>query len=139
MDELKLEVISIKRAKESPDGEIIAYLKTNPMKTGLIMPELVMLCLKIHWMPLAMRSAGIHGQELEEAATWAIAQLEAQISMIRNLCLAKSQGQVLTTAPPYITQFHHSRDNELDDDDDEEWGNFLPTQEMLQSANVLGS
>ena len=85
MNEVKQEIISIKRSLESLDGKIITYLKSNPLKLDLDFSEVVVNALKAYWLPFAMHSVGVRDEELRRIAIWSIKQLEGQASFIREV------------------------------------------------------
>lgn len=85
MNEVKQEIISIKRSLESLDGKIITYLKSNPLKLDLDFSEVVVNALKAYWLPFAMHSVGVRDEELRRIAIWSIKQLEGQASLIREV------------------------------------------------------
>ncbi|MDF5739727.1 hypothetical protein [Nostoc sp. S13] len=85
MNEVKQEIISIKRSLESLDGKIISYLKSNPLKLDLDFSEVVVNALKAYWLPFAMHSVGVRDEELRRIAIWSIKQLEGQASLIREV------------------------------------------------------
>lgn len=85
MNEVKQEIISIKRSLESLDGKIISYLKSNPLKLDLDFSEFVINALKAYWLPFVMHSVGVRDEELRRIAIWSIKQLEGQASLIREV------------------------------------------------------
>jgi hypothetical protein len=85
MNEVKQEIISIKRSLESLDGKIITYLKSNPLKLDLDFSEVVVNALKAYWLPFVMHSIGVRDEELRRIAIWSIKQLEGQASLIREV------------------------------------------------------
>ncbi|RCJ30486.1 hypothetical protein A6769_33425 [Nostoc punctiforme NIES-2108] len=85
MNEVKQEIISIKRSLESLDGKIITYLKSNPLKLDLDFSEVVVNALKAYWLPFVMHSVGVRDEELRRIAIWSIKQLEGQASLIREV------------------------------------------------------
>ncbi|MCC5612453.1 hypothetical protein LC612_38605 [Nostoc sp. CHAB 5834] len=85
MNEVKQEIISIKRSLESLDGKIISYLKSNPLKLDLDFSEFVVNALKAYWLPFVMHSVGVRDEELRRIAIWSIKQLEGQASLIREV------------------------------------------------------
>ncbi|MCC5612782.1 hypothetical protein LC612_40360 [Nostoc sp. CHAB 5834] len=68
MNEVKQEIISIKRSLESLDGKIISYLKSNPLKLDLDFSEFVVNALKAYWLPFVMHSVGVRDEELRRIA-----------------------------------------------------------------------
>ncbi|QFS52212.1 hypothetical protein GXM_09706 [Nostoc sphaeroides CCNUC1] len=85
MNEVKQEIISIKRSLESLDGKIISYLKSNPLKLDLDFSEFVVNALKAYWLPFVMHSVGVRDEELRRIAIWSIKQLEGQASLLREV------------------------------------------------------
>lgn len=85
MNEVKQEIISIKRSLESLDGKIITYLKSNPLKLDLDFSEFVINALKAYWLPFVMHSVGVRDEELRRIAIWSIKQLEGQASLLREV------------------------------------------------------
>lgn len=86
MAEIEQERISIKRPKDSIDGRVIEYLRSNPLALDMDYSQVVTSTLRKHWLPIALLSSGVSGEELRQIGIWAIGQLEAQISMIRRIC-----------------------------------------------------
>ena len=98
MSQIEFEVIpQIKRSANTATGKMFKYLASNPMEMGLV--ETVVHTLKASWLPLAMYSAGIRGEELRKVSLWAIGVLESQINIIKRVCGLEEISQLVLITP----------------------------------------
>lgn len=97
--------LTIKRTVDTPEGQLLNYLQTEPFDLGKL-PEVVMLTLKQHWSPFAMSANGVDGEQLRQRAIWAIEQLEAQAALIRAVFLEPSvvKTQTITNSVQALLQ-----------------------------------
>lgn len=103
MSQTEFEVIpQIKRSVNTVTGKMFKYLVSNPMEMGLV--ETVVYTLKAFWLPLAMHSVGIGGEELRKVALWAIGVLESQIQMIKRVCGLEEISQLVLITPMVVGQ-----------------------------------
>ena len=86
MSDAKQEILSIKRDSNDIDGQILNFLKTDPISPGSNLADAVMVTLKAHWLPLVLYSMGVRGEKLRLPTIWALHQLEAQARLIRRIC-----------------------------------------------------
>lgn len=149
MNEIKQEIISIRRVAGTIDGKIISYLKSTPLALEEDFSELVMATLKKHWLPLALLSSGVGDERLRQNCIWAIGELEAQISCIRRICgiendpvainsLIKPQITVTTSSENASILGDMSQTGQLNTDEDEEWMQMEIPEELKQANQMLG-
>lgn len=86
MSNAKQEILSIKRDSNDIDGQVLNFLKTDPISPGSNLADAVMVTLKAHWLPLVLYSIGVRGEKLRLPTLWALQQLEAQAKLIRRIC-----------------------------------------------------
>ncbi|MBD2615849.1 hypothetical protein H6G94_32150 [Nostoc punctiforme FACHB-252] len=97
MNDSRYRVVSFRRPSDSADAEVIDYLRSKRSKLREDYSETITSTLKKHWLPLALFSSGLRGEELREIGIWAISQLEAQISVIRRTCGIAPDPLVVTS------------------------------------------
>ncbi|WP_414545897.1 hypothetical protein [Nostoc sp. CCY0012] len=168
MGDSKYKVVSFRRPSESLDGKVIDYLRLNPLSLEMDYSEAITSTLKKCWLPLALFSLGLRGENLRQIGIWAISELEAQISVIRRIC--GIDADPVQTPPVVINQTfgtsgdtasiwgelseNHSNNNSQSnaqahevetDDEGDDWDveaalMGLPKPEELRDANrILGS
>ncbi|MEJ1934725.1 hypothetical protein WDZ92_31380, partial [Nostoc sp. NIES-2111] len=150
---------------DSADGEVIDYLRSKPSFLKEDYSEIITSTLKKHWLPLALFSSGLRGEELRQIGIWAISQLEAQISVIRRTCgiapdplvvtsnistpasnmvasdslsvlgIISGNGQISSTS---VNEQISSTEEEDDEDDDEEFISPQKNQEMTDIKRMFG-
>lgn len=130
MNEIKQEIISIRRSTDTVDGKVVSYLKTTPLDLGQDFSELVMSTLKKNWLPLVLLESGVQGEQLRQIGIWAISQLEAQITMIERICGINAAPPLQLPAqassnPPLTLESINKligteEDDEYEDDEDDE-------------------
>jgi hypothetical protein len=86
MSDAKQEILSIKRDSDSIDGQLLNFLKTDPISPGSTLADAVLVTLKAYWLPLVLYSMGVRGEKLFLPTIWALHQLEAQATLIRRIC-----------------------------------------------------
>ncbi|WP_414756442.1 hypothetical protein [Anabaena sp. CCY 9910] len=159
MAEIEQIRVSIKRPKDSLDGKVVGYIRSNPFGLEADYSQVITATLKNHWLPLALFSSGLRGEELRQIGIWAIGQLEAQISVIRRICGIVPDPLVVT--PNISTQASNmvasdslsvlgiisgneqissteEEDDEDDEDDDDEFISPQKNQEMTQIKRMFG-
>ncbi|WP_193200395.1 hypothetical protein [Nostoc sp. MG11] len=131
MGESKTERISIQKLSESPDGKMITYMKSRPLNLDTDFTEIVMSSLRSYWLPLSIFSQGETGSGLKQTGIWAIAQLESQISIIRQICgienpgaahsliIPMGQAQSLPQQSPQIKREELAIEHKTAEDEDE--------------------
>ncbi|MHC0067372.1 MULTISPECIES: hypothetical protein [unclassified Nostoc] len=154
MAEIEQIRVSIKRPKDSLDGKVVGYIRSNPFGLEADYSQVITATLKNHWLPLALFSSGLRGEELRQIGIWAISQLEAQISMIRRTCgiapdplvvtsnismqasniVASDSLSVLgiTSGDGQISSTDEEDEDHEDDDDDE----FLDSQNYQEMTDI---
>ncbi|URD53584.1 hypothetical protein [Chroococcidiopsis sp. CCNUC1] len=90
-----IELVRIMRKRDSADGIVISYLQNR--RRG--QTELACDALRAYYLPLALLDAGVSGEELRDAAIDAIAQLEAQIMKLKQICRLEGMAQVVLVQP----------------------------------------
>lgn len=156
MNEIKQEIISIRRAADTVDGKVIGYLKSTPLELDKDFSDLVMATLKKHWHTLTLFSLGVRGESLRQNGIWAISELEAQINIIRRICginadpvaMASNLGMPASTTQQYPTALTDTETQQInsrpeeeeyeDDDDDEEHREMEQLPEMIMANKALG-
>ncbi|MFN6499009.1 MAG: hypothetical protein RMX65_018710 [Nostoc sp. DedQUE01] len=146
--------LTIKRTVDTPEGQLLNYLQTEPFDLGKL-PEVVMLTLKQHWSPFAMSADGVDGEPLRQRAIWAIQQLEAQAALIRAVFLEPSavktetfisetqaQAQQANGVESSLSQTQTEEVQALEQSDDDEtdleWIDIKPSLEMEQVNKLFG-
>ncbi|MCC5653678.1 hypothetical protein LC609_28645 [Nostoc sp. XA013] len=152
--------VSIRRSNDSLEGKVINYLKSNPLYLDKEHPELITSTLLKHWLPLALYSQGVVGEELRQVAIWAINELEAQASAIREICSLGSVVSPISTqlpttvpvAPPQTTpvidtapvslsnedSYSSQVETEMPtEDEDEQLMDLELTEEMIQANKAF--
>jgi hypothetical protein len=167
MAEIEQIRVSIKRPKDSLDGKVIGYIRSNPFGLETDYSQVITATLKNHWLPLALFSSGLRGEELRQIGIWAIGQLEAQISVIRRICgivtdplvvtsnistpasdivasdslsvlgIISGNGQISSTSGNEQIS-STDEDDEDDEDDDDEFISPQKNQEMTQIKRMFG-
>ncbi|MHC5821287.1 MAG: hypothetical protein ACYT04_36795 [Nostoc sp.] len=154
MAEIEQIRVSIKRPKDSLDGKVVGYIRSNPFGLEADYSQVITATLKNHWLPLALFSSGLRGEELRQIGIWAIGQLEAQISVIRRICgivpdplvvasntsmqasniVASDSLSVLgiTSGDGQISSTDEEDEDHEDDDDDE----FLSSQNYQEMTDI---
>lgn len=88
-----------KICRTGDDGSIIDYLGSNDVVPNLGLVETLIRTLRMVWLPFGLRFSRASKERVRNAAIWSIAQLEAQIALIRdNFDIAPTQMQM---AYPY--------------------------------------
>jgi len=54
MSNAKQEILSIKRDSNDIDGQVLNFLKTDPISPGSTLADAVMVMLKAHWLPMVL-------------------------------------------------------------------------------------
>jgi hypothetical protein len=104
MGEKEFAVIpQIKRSVNTLTGKMFEYLASSPIEMGLV--ETVVHTLKAFWLPLAMHSVGVRGEELRKVAIWAIGVLESQILLIKRTCGLEEISQLVLVTPIVAQSF----------------------------------
>ncbi|MCC5610042.1 hypothetical protein LC612_25565 [Nostoc sp. CHAB 5834] len=154
MNDSRYRVVSFRRLSDSADAEVIDYLRSKPLNLKEDYSETITSTLKKHWLPLALFSSGLRGEELRQIGIWAISQLEAQISIIRRTCgiapdplvvtsnismqasniVASDSLSVLgiTSRDGQISSTDEEDEDDEDDDDDE----FLSSQNYQEMTDI---
>jgi len=133
---------SIKRLKNTIDGQVIDYLQNDQFGLGNL-PEIVMLTLKQYWSPFAISADGVDGEVLRKRAIWSIKQLEAQAALIREVFLdshkpaAMNISNPLVSANDAISEVIASETHPKDEEDDGLL-NIEPSEEMKQINKFFG-
>lgn len=155
MAEIEQIRVSIKRPKDSLDGKVISYIRSNPFGLEADYSQVITTTLKNHWLPLALFSSGLRGEELRQIGIWAIGQLEAQISMIRRICgivpdpvvvtsnISMQASDIVTSDSPSILGIISdgkisSAEEEDDEEDDDEFLSPQNNQEMTSIKRMFG-
>lgn len=156
MAEIEQIRVSIKRPKDSLDGKVISYIRSNPFGLEADYSQVITTTLKNHWLPLALFSSGLRGEELRQIGIWAIGQLEAQISMIRRICgivpdpvvvtsnISTPASDTVASDSPSILGINSldeqisSTEEEDDEDDDDEFLTPQKNQEMTSIKRMFG-
>ncbi|MEO1374452.1 MAG: hypothetical protein AAFW70_09090 [Cyanobacteria bacterium J06635_10] len=88
-----------KICRTGDDGWIIAYLGSDDVVPNLGLVETLIRTLRMAWLPFGLRLSRASKERMRNAAIWSIAQLEAQIALIRdNFDIVPTQMQM---AYPY--------------------------------------
>ena len=157
MAEIEQIRVSIKRPKNSLDGKVIAYIRSNPFGLETDYSQVITTTLKNHWLPLALFSSGLRGEELRQIGIWAIGQLEAQISVIRRICgivpdsvvvssnISMQTSNIVASDSPSVLgiisaqqQISSTEDEEDEEDDDDEFLSPQNNQEMTDIKRMFG-
>ncbi|MBD2525574.1 hypothetical protein [Nostoc sp. FACHB-133] len=157
MAEIEQIRVSIKRPKDSLDGKVVGYIRSNPFGLEADYSQVITATLKNHWLPLALFSSGLRGEELRQIGIWAISQLEAQISMIRRTCGIAPDPLVVTSnismqasnivASDSLSvlgitsgngQISSTDEEDEDDDDNDEFLDSQNYQEMTDIKRMFG-
>ncbi|MCL6755194.1 hypothetical protein KBT16_31170 [Nostoc sp. CCCryo 231-06] len=154
MNDSRYRVVSFRRPSDSADAEVIDYLRSKPSKLKEDYSETITSTLKKHWLPLALFSSGLRGEELRQIGIWAISQLEAQISVIRRTCGIAPDPLVVTSnismqasnivASDSLSVLGissgdgqiSSTDEEDEDHDDEDDDEFLSSQNYQEMSDI---
>ncbi|RCJ42432.1 hypothetical protein A6770_34820 [Nostoc minutum NIES-26] len=158
MNEIKQEIISIRRTTDTLDGQVISYLKSTPLKLDQDFSELLMSTLKKYWLPLALFSLDVRGEELRQIGIWAISELEAQSNIIRRICgitpdslvrasnvelqafaIGEEKHASILQSIAETQQISSSQEEDEEyDDDDEGCIEMEQPQEMIMANKALG-
>ncbi|MBH8573561.1 hypothetical protein I8752_11155 [Nostocaceae cyanobacterium CENA369] len=157
MAEIEQIRVSIKRPKDGLDGKVIGYIRSNPFGLETDYSQVITTTLKNHWLPLALFSSGLRGEELRQIGIWAISQLEAQISLIRRTCGIAPDPLVVTSnisaqasnivASDSLSvlgiisgdgQISSAEDEEQDNEDDDDFISPQKNQEMTEIKRMFG-
>lgn len=154
MAEIEQIRVSIKRPKDSLDGKVVGYIRSNPFGLEADYSQVITATLKNHWLPLALFSSGLRGEELRQIGIWAIGQLEAQISVIRRICgivpdplvvtsnTSMQASDIVASDSPSILgiisadQEISSTDEEDEEDDDDDDDEFLSSQNYQEMTDI---
>lgn len=154
MAEIEQIRVSIKRPKDSLDGKVVGYIRSNPFGLEADYSQVITTTLKNYWLPLALFSSGLRGEELRQIGIWAIGQLEAQISVIRRICgivpdplvvtsntSMQASDIVVSDSPSLLGIISADQqisstdeDDEKDDDDDDD--EFLSSQNYQEMTDI---
>ena len=157
MAEIEQIRVSIKRPKDSLDGKVVGYIRSNPFGLEADYSQVITATLKNHWLPLALFSSGLRGEELRQIGIWAIGQLEAQISVIRRICgivpdplvvtsntsmqasdISKSDSPSILGIISADQQISSTDEDDEEDDDDDEFLSSQNYQEMTDIKRMFG-
>ncbi|MCW5319097.1 hypothetical protein GTQ43_37415 [Nostoc sp. KVJ3] len=154
MNDSRYRVVSFRRPSDSADAEVIDYLRSKPLNLKEDYSETITSTLKKHWLPLALFSSGLRGEELRQIGIWAISQLEAQISMIRRTCgiapdplvvtsnISMQASDIVASDSPSILgiisadQQISSTDEENEDHEDDDDNEFLSSQNYQEMTDI---
>lgn len=141
-----VELSRIKRAKDSWEGKVIEYLMKCPSQKPCT--ELVIEAITSYWLVEALLDLNAEHSEVIKASRTAIEKLEAKLATIREIGKIENPQTTppSTTTPsnlvnametePQLQPELNDMDNGNhtdDDEDDEDWGDFLDDQALLLS------
>ncbi|MBD2505526.1 hypothetical protein [Anabaena azotica] len=156
MNDPRYRVVSFRRPSDSADAEVIDYLRSKPLSLREDYSETITSTLKKHWLPMALFSSGLRGEELRQIGIWAIGQLEAQISLIRRTCgiapdplvvtsnISMQTSNIVASDSPSVLgiisaqQISSTEDEEDEEDDDDEFLSPQNNQEMTDIKRMFG-